>query len=325
MKAVYYIANNKDWGHVTALVWEALEEEGYLSETDGVTPDGFDIYRHADDKGNEFYFVPTDKAVCLNYTKYLPFMNERFGDADISGMVTWHEGAAAEPNVLTCHTLGDMNTGVYGQTRPRLMRNVMRGMRKRLAEVGLDGYRVVTEGTHWSGALQTEKGIEGECTDDPAQLLEYPVAMMDLEVGSDESSWGDAKACRALALSLLDIFDDDGAAVHNLLCIGGVHFDPNFAEATMTEWDGNAFGVTHILANQWLVSGEYENEEGFEKACRAVEAIEGGIEAVVMHDKAKGCYKNLARAIGEKYGVPVYKHQKLRAPETMELQSSPEA
>ena len=30
MKAVYYICNDPDWGHVTGHVWNILKEEGYL-------------------------------------------------------------------------------------------------------------------------------------------------------------------------------------------------------------------------------------------------------------------------------------------------------
>lgn len=311
MKAVYYIAFNEDWGHVHHKVWKVLEEEGYLKEKTITTIDGKDAYRYVDEKGDEFHFVPTDRAICLDYPKYLPFMNEHYGDFDVSGMVTWHEGAAAEPNVLTCHSIGDMDSGYFSPEKPRLMRNIMMGMRRHLDELGLTEYRVHTEGTHWSGV---HNGVGH-----PELIPEYPVPIMDLEVGSDESSWGDDLACKALALSLMDIFTDDGKTVHNLLCVGGVHFDPNFAQAVFEEWGNDAFGVTHILANQWLVTGEYENEEGFQKAVNCVEAIEGGIEAVVMHDKAKACYKDLARNIGEKYGVPVFKHQRLRKPEGMEL------
>lgn len=42
---------------------------------------------------------------------------------------------------------------------------------------------------------------------------------------------------------------------------------PNLAEVVYTQWyDGKQyFRVSHIIANQWLVSGEYENEDGFKK------------------------------------------------------------
>jgi hypothetical protein len=100
--------------------------------------------------------------------------------------------------------------------------------------------------------------------------------------------------------------------------VGGVHFDPNFAEAVHTCWNENEFfGVSHIIANQWLVSGEYEGENGIEKASECVDAIIGGIDAIVFHDKLKGCYKDVVRALGEKYKVPILKHQALRKPESI--------
>ncbi len=122
-----------------------------------------------------------------------------------------------------------------------------------------------------------------------------------------------------MARSLTKIFTDDGRKVHNLLCVGGVHFEPNFAEAVFAKWgEDEAFGVTHIMANQWLVAGEYENESGVERASHCVDAIEGGIDAIFFHDKMKACYKDLVRALGAKYDVPIYKHQRLRNPETLE-------
>jgi D-tyrosyl-tRNA(Tyr) deacylase len=179
-------------------------------------------------------------------------------------------------------------------------------------ELGLNDFRTVTEATHWSGVYHNEGN--------PALLNEFPVAMMDIEVGSEPESWENKEAARALARSLTKIFADDGKTVHNLLCVGGVHFEPNFAEAVFTQWGQNeAFGVTHIIANQWLVAGEYENETGVERTSACIDAIEGGIEAIVFHDKMKGCYKDLVRALGKKYNIPIYKHQKLRSPETMEF------
>ena len=35
-------------------------------------------------------------------------------------------------------------------------------------------------------------------------------------------------------------------------------------------------------------------------------------------DKMKGCYKDLVRALGAKYQIPIYKHQKLRTPAELE-------
>lgn len=310
MKAVYFICNNRAWGHVAATVWDILEEEGYFQERTGIQFAGQEVMKCAEN-GHEFYFVPTDIALCLDYPRFLPDMNRYFSDFDMSGMVTWHEGANAPENVLTVHSLGDVNSGVYGKANPRFMRNLLRTYEENRVALGLEDYHVATEATHWSGVHDGHG--------DPNLLEQFPVPMVDIEVGSDLKSWNDQTACRALARTLTHVFDDDGLRVHNLLCVGGVHFEPNFAEAALKTWGDEAFGVSHIIANQWLVSGEYEGENGFERACACVDAIDGGIEAIVFHDKMKGCYKDLVRRLGQTYQVPIYKHQRLRSPETMEF------
>ena len=95
-------------------------------------------------------------------------------------------------------------------------------------------------------------------------------------------------------------------------------FEPSFAEAVFTTWNDEAFGITHILANQWLISGHYEDETGFKRACDCINAIEGGVEAIVFHDKLKGCYKDLVRNLGNEFQIPIYKHQKIRNPQELQ-------
>ncbi|MDD5945676.1 MAG: D-aminoacyl-tRNA deacylase [Clostridia bacterium] len=312
MKAVYFICSNKNWGHVASKVWELLEKEGYFQDKADFTFDGMDVYSYNDEKGNEFFFVPTDTAICLDYDKYLPEMNKYFSDFDMSAMVTWHEGAHSPEEVLTVHSLGDLNSGVFGPINTRFMHNLLRGYKAEKDKLGLEDFTVCTEATHWSGA-------HGEDAD-AGLLLGYKVPMVDIEVGSEEESWTNETACLALARTLTHVFDDDGKRIHNILCVGGVHFETNYAEAAFADWGENdCFGISHIMANQWLVSGEYENEDGFKRACGCVEAIEGGIEAIAFHDKLKGCYKDLVRKLGEHYNVPIFKHQRLRKPEELGL------
>ena len=310
MKAVYFINAKNDWGHVSAKVWDILREEGVLKESTGITFQGQEVMKYTDG-AHQYYFVPTDIAICRDYERFLPEMNQHFADFDMSAMVTWHEGTHAPDNVLTVHSLGDVDSGIYGKARPRFMRNLMLAFERNRKELGLEDYSVVTEATHWSGVHSGEG--------DPSLLIKFPVPMVDIEVGSSPACWDDETACRALARTLVHVFDDDGMKVHNILCVGGVHFEPNFAQAVFTQWgDSESFGVTHIIANQWLVSGRYEDETGFERACNCVDNIEGGIEAIFFHDKMKGCYKDLVRKLGAHYNVPIYKHQKLRTPEELE-------
>lgn len=309
-KAVYYICNDEGRpGLVSRIVWDILHGENLLVST-GINFEGQEVMTHKDERDNKYYFVPTEVPVCWNYTKYLPAMNKHFADCDIAGLVTWHEGASAPSKVLSVHSIGDVNSGVYGPTNPAYMRNLLQAIERNRVSLGLENYQAVTEATHWSGTHITGSS--------PQLILQYPVPVVDIEVGSEEESWSDRRACQVLADALTEVFDNDEKHVHNVLCVGGVHFDPNFAQAVFTGWGNEAFGVSHILANQWLVAGEYENESGLDFASAAVEAIEGGIEAIVFHDKMKGCYKDLVRALGEKYHVPILKHQRLRQPEDIE-------
>lgn len=313
-KAVYYICTNPEFGHVAHLVWKRLEEDGIFQTGTGIFCDGEEVMRHVDAHGNQFDFVPAKQAVCLDYPRYLPIMNEHFAAHDVAGMITWHEGASAPERILTVHSLGDVNQGVYGKTTPVHMHNLLAAMQREKDKQGMDDWQVVPEATHWSGMT--------EDNDDATLLLSYPVPMMDIEIGSEKESWENPQAIGALAAALLQIFQDDGLTLRNLLCVGGVHFDPAFARAVHTVWNGETFGVSHILANQWLVAGEYENEEGVRRAKNAVDAIAGGIDGIAFHDKMKGHYKDLVRTLGEAYGVPIFKHQRLRNPETMDWQDA---
>lgn len=309
-KAVYYICNKEDgsvW--VSHHVWNFIKEKEGVKQA-GITFDNQDVLMYEDERQNKYYFVPTVVPICLDYPRLLPEMNEKFSDCDISGMVTWHEGASAPEKVLTIHSLGDVNKGVFGPTSPLYINNLLHAFEKNRQLLALDDFQVVTEATHWSGSIADESNVD--------LLLEYPVPMVDIEVGSFEADWENMDACQALTNTLFQVFDGEERNMYNILGVGGIHFDPNFAQAAFTTWDNNVFGVSHILANQWLVSGEYEKDYGLEYASRAIDAIDGGIQAIAFHDKMKGHYKDLVRALGEKYNVPILKHQRLRNPETIE-------
>lgn len=71
---------------------------------------------------------------------------------------------------------------------------------------------------------------------DPTLLTKFPVAMMDIEVGSEPNSRNNKEAIHVWARSLIPIFEDDGKQVHQILCVGGVRFEPNFVEAVSTQW-----------------------------------------------------------------------------------------
>ena len=125
------------------------------------------------------------------------------------------------------------------------------------------------------------------------------------------------RAAEVVARALPRIFRNDDAAgeLVTLLCLGGPHFEPSFRDAALGT--GRPFGLAtgHILPNQWIVGGEYEEGNGLDMLRAAAQSIKGGIAAIVFHDNLKGPLKALGRALGEELGVPALKHQRLRNPE----------
>ncbi len=303
-KAVYFFCTGST-DHVAGAVLHELCRLFPLEEG-GLSVDGNPVLEHRDREGNSFSFVRTARVVSHDYTTYLPLMTDNFSGFDLAGIITWHEGHNAPDGILTAHTTGDVDSGSFGPADPRLMRNLLLAMEKFRLEEDLAEFRVLTEATHWSGMVY-EGGTAG-------MIPGYSVSLLDIEIGSSPPFWGNEAAARVLARSLLSVFSDDGRSVKNILCAGGVHFEPSFSQAVFTSWGNCAFGISHILANQWLVTGNYGDDSAPEKLDRCVKSIRGGISGIAFHDNLKGLYKDSLRALGAKYGVPVFKHQALRKP-----------
>ncbi|MCR3957104.1 MAG: D-aminoacyl-tRNA deacylase [Gudongella sp.] len=308
-KVVYYMATKEDVDHVARRVYGMLEKSLQLEELD-ILVDGKPVMRYIDKNHYIYDFVRTDKVVCHDYRRYLPVMMERFSDYDVAGLITWHEGENAPDGILSVHTTGDVETGNFGKANPRFMHNILIALEKYRKMENLDDFFVTTEATHWSGIVYGDIG--------PEAILEYEIPIMDIEIGSSEDSWSNENAVRALAMSLLEIFSDDNLQLKNILCAGGTHFERGFSGEIFNTWEGQGFGISHVIPNQWLVSGEYENESGRDKLKECVASIEGGIQGIAMHDGLKGAYKQQLRNLGEELGIPVFKHQFLRKPEKIQ-------
>lgn len=308
-KAVYYLATKNNVDHVAAPVYREIVKILKLTEVD-ILVDDKPVMRYVDEAGNIFDFVQTDKVVCHDYKRYLPVMKEKFPDYDVAGLITWHEGENAPDGILSVHTTGDVETGNFGNANPLFMHNLLTALERNRIEEKLEDFFVTTEATHWSGIVYGDSS--------PEMIREYEVPIMDIEIGSSESSWNNEKAAKALAKSLIEIFNNDGKTIKNILCAGGTHFERGFSGELFTSWENKVFGISHIVPNQWLVSGEYENESGFRKLLECVDSIESGIDGIAMHDGLKGAYKQQLRNLGEELGVPVFKHQFLRKPEKIE-------
>ena len=304
-KAVFFFCVDRI-DPVAGKVFQASREIFSLEATD-IFVDDRSVLKHTDGEGNVFYYVPTERVVSHDYVRYLPIMKRNFQDCDLAGIITWHEGENAPDGILPVHTTGDVDSGNFGPADPELMRNLLLAMERNRLDEGLQDFRVVTEATHWSGMVYGGG--------DPGRVPQYPVPLLDIEIGSSPASWANEGAARVLAKSLPAVFKADGHRLRNLLCAGGVHFEPAFANAVFQQWDHSAFGISHILANQWLITGKYEEADGPERLAACAGTIRGGIEGIAFHDNLKGVYKDRFRKLASDLGIPVFKHQALRRPE----------
>ncbi len=304
-KAVYFFCMNSNIDPVAGHVFNALSEVCSLNETD-INIDNNPVLKHSDDIGNEFYFVKTYKVVCHDYRYYLPIMNRYFSDFDMAGLVTWHEGQNAPDGILSVHTTGDVDTGNFGNANPVYMHNLLWSLEKNRIDAGLEDFRITTEATHWSGIINNGGT--------PDMIPQFPVPLVDIEIGSTPHSWSNYSAAKVIAQALTNVFNNSGKTLKNLLCVGGVHFESAFASAVLQTWEDNAFGISHIIPNHWLITGQYEGEGGQAKFENCIKSIRSGIVGIVFHDNLKGAYKEQLRILGKKYNIPVFKHQLLRRP-----------
>ena len=298
-KCVYFLCNDPSKDPVAPHVLDAVKT--MINVAPGKLEfEGKTVMEYTDKNRNRFCFVETDEVFSHNFTTYLPECVRLFGDFDFAGFVNWHAGANAPDDILTIHSIGDVPSGYFAPTNPVFYRNILNALNCAIREFALDGWRCCTEATHWSGTVYGN---------DPSRIPEFNVPSYDIEIGSSIASWSNPNAAKALASALLHVFDTSESP-KVLLAVGGVHFEQSFSNVALL--DTPSVACAHILPNQWIVSGKYITEEGYEKMLRAAESVLGGIDAVVFHDNLAGAYKSVCRAIADHYGVPAFKHKTLR-------------
>ncbi len=306
-KAVYFLCIDPKKDHVAPGVMAKCEEIHDLHEID-IVVDGKNVLEYVDPKGNLIHLVRTDSIICVEFDHYLPILQELFSDYDFAGTVNWHEGPHSPDKVLTVHTLGDVDTGNFGLSNPKWFKNLLCAVEDARQELKLDDFMTLSEATHWSGVRYGA---------DPADLLKYPVPMVDIEIGSIPESFANPTAQKALAMALIHTFDKD-IDLKVLLGVGGVHFETNFANIVLNR--EYPISIGHIIPNQWLVSGGYNDEEsGNAKMDKAAESIIGGIDGIVFHDKMKGTYKDRCRQLSARKNIPAFRHKILKDMESLPI------
>jgi len=224
--------------------------------------------------------------------------------------VNWHAGKNAPDAILTVHTTGDVISGIFGLADPIATRNLVLALEDNRRAAGLETFTTMTEATHWSGVPYGGS---------PAWIPQYPVPLVDIEIGSSPASWANATAVEVVARSLPQVFTPPAAPLRSLLCVGGVHVEPAFVGAVLATRTTSPLAVSHILPNHWVVDGAYDTAAGRAKLDACVASILGGVHGIVFHDNLKGAYKAQVRLLAEQLGVPAFKHQALRQPHTLPL------
>ncbi|MBN1332834.1 MAG: hypothetical protein JW971_03635 [Synergistales bacterium] len=307
-KALYFFCMKEPLHLVGRDVFNKCRELYDMEESDLVI-DGYPVLEYRDSRGDLFSFMRQKTLVSYEFDRFLPVLQKHFSDYTIAGEVNWHAGDNAPDRVLTVHSIGDVETGHFSPGAPQAMRSLLLSLEKHRKAFGLTDFKVTTEATHWTGSI---KG------GDPSKIPLFSVPMVDIEIGSTRQSWENERAVESLARALTEVFRNEGP-LFNILCAGGTHFEDSFAQAALDPY--HPFGVSHILPNQWIVSGGYETGEGMRKMRECVRSIPGGVKAVFYHEGLKGPYRQTCRDLGEELGVPVFKHKKLRKPEDLPIWS----
>jgi D-tyrosyl-tRNA(Tyr) deacylase len=303
-RAVFIFCGNLEKDPVAAGVLKQSQALFPLAETSQFV-DGHHVLTWERPDGAIFYFVTTAEIISDDYAHYLPIMKGLFADCSVAGLVNWHAGGNAPDKVLCVHTTGDVPSGQFGPASPAAMFSLLRALEEFRQGLRLHDFRTSIEATHWSGVQNGQ---------DPRLLLDYTVPLMDIEIGSCPTSYGDVRAAEAVARALPRVFDDLGP-FKSLLCVGGMHFEPAFNDPVLNTTDP-LLGASHVLPNQWLETYTDEGTQG--RLLHCVNTIAGGIDAIVFHDNLKGAVKAQLRTLAETLGVPAIKHQRLRMPGTIE-------
>lgn len=303
-KAVFFFCPNLALDPVAAHILAASRRQLPLAETKQRI-DGALVLRHTDARGNSFDYVSLGDVLSHDYRRFAPVL-EMYSDADFAVLVNWHAGQNAPDSVLTCHTTGDVASGVFGAVHPLWTRNTLLALEAARRELGLDTFTTVSEATHWSGVPH-----QGE----PEWIRWFPVPLVDVEIGSSPRCWSDPSAAEAVARALPRVFDPTPDDARVVLCLGGVHVERAFCEPILaTAGERRAFAPSHILPNHWLMTGGYDTPVGMAKIEAALASTVGPTHAIVFHDNLKGPIKAAAREVAARRGIPAFRHQALREP-----------
>jgi len=179
-----------------------------------------------------------------------------------------HKAASAIPT-LTVHPIGNYNNADFGGKSETLVKSSpasMTGALRILSKMDTEGFQVSFEVTH-----------HGPYLDKPTMFI---------EIGSDETMWGNILAAETLAKTILSIEDND---YPNVIGVGGGHYAPRFTEIS------NAYGVNF----GHMIPGYAFNGLDDEKFIRKVKMASDATSTKMVYLHKKSLKKSEATRLSE--------------------------
>ncbi len=171
-----------------------------------------------------------------------------------------HKAASGIPT-LTVHPIGNYKTADFGGKDGTLVKAAPGSMSQALRLIAAyndtDLYKVSFEVTHHGPFLKT-----------PTYFI---------EIGSDESHWGDVHAAEILGRAIEDVRDDGGYV--QAIGVGGGHYAPRFTEMVL----GYKIDIGHMVPGYQLDGMDDDTILGYLR--KASEAT-NGTKCVYLHKKA---------------------------------------
>ncbi|MCC8968216.1 hypothetical protein H8A95_39440 [Bradyrhizobium sp. Pear76] len=115
--AVFAFCTTPEKDPVARHILDALKAECTLVPT-GAGVDGHAVLEVPGRSEARMSILTTDELVTYDYPRYAPILNNRFADADVIGIVNWHEGVNAPNSIFTVQTTGDLATGTFSPVDP---------------------------------------------------------------------------------------------------------------------------------------------------------------------------------------------------------------
>ena len=191
-----------------------------MSDWEDLGSDGENTYlAHGDDT---MVTIPGEHI----HAEHIDETARRFGaKVDEVVFMSRHTAASGRPT-LTVHPIGNYKQAEFGGESGKLVRSAPASMTDSLRKIkalnDIPDYGVSFEVTHHGPYLET-----------PTYYI---------EIGSDESRWGDMDAAKILASVLLDPGQTEGVSA---IGVGGGHYAPRFTEVALK----HRINIGHMVPN----------------------------------------------------------------------------